>query len=217
MRAQISSKERIIYKDVKLLVENSFDREEIVRIASLRASLRLATSPNLVQPDVREEIISGIVEPLRVHESEAIRGVSFIPAERLQPEIVRILDPLEKVDRDRAGAIVTSLARNVGKHRFLRKFAGESGEDKQATDLIHEPVSADIERQLDVAEKHLEPINLKLRSALVTSLFARLAASGELSEPLLKKARQIGLLVERWGNQFEPDVQSLFQIYKSFF
>jgi hypothetical protein len=195
------------HRYVQALVRNLDDPKAAVRIASLRATARLAGLEDVVSPDVRKTLLTNVLRRLRSYRSEDILGVSYLPEPEVREEIWGLLSTRGTIDRDRAHSVLVEAA---------RKTTG----DGPIAALIRAPYDEEISIDLDAVESVLPQARPELVTNLITSLFARLAMPvyDEESNPQSRPAESevITGMIAGLGRRFQPDVRALFRIYQSF-
>ena len=217
--------EQVRYRDVEGLIQNLNDPEKVVRIASMRAGIRIATMEEFVSPGLRAEILGIVEQGLSDYRTQDIFGASLLPTAKVQQEMARILSPFDKVDAESARLVIDKTAKTtkwVVALRSLTTLQRLGDADKLALKAIKAPDDADV-------ASHFEGIHVvqpELGAHLVTSLFARLAIRSchprledlrTEGEDLLAEAEHIGSVVQSLGPRFQPDVGALAQVYQSFF
>src|ERR1051326_8229120 len=97
-------------KAVERLIRNFQDPIEVVRIASMRAALRLASAESAVSKELRDEILAQVIPKIPAYGADAIAGASFRPTPRVRAEIEQLLAPMDRIDRATARQIVEETA-----------------------------------------------------------------------------------------------------------
>src|SRR5262245_47182928 len=101
------------YEDVAGLIDNTSDPEEIVRIASMRAVVRIAQMDEFVSPSLADKILEEVNREFPRHLEKEILGVSFLPPREIQQNISRILDSSDDQDRDRALEVLSRTRQRI--------------------------------------------------------------------------------------------------------
>ena len=207
-------------KAVERLIRNFQDPIEVVRIASMRAALRLASAESAVSKELRDEILAQVIPKIPAYGADAIAGASFRPTPRVRAEIEQLLAPMDRIDRATARQIVEETAEKA--RQYLAR-QGDRGAVQRANlqliSLLAVPPQEVLHAGKDDPRRLLRLARPDLRRDLVTSQFARLAEPfyDEASEFRLVEAENVSRIVDLIGAGFQPDVPRLFQVYVSFF
>lgn len=199
------------YKDFNNLIKNTRDPEEVVRIASLRALVRVA---GLARGESRRELINRIKPQIRLDERDDVLGVSFLPKPRLLPQAYRILDSTDEDDRQRARELIAKLT-----HWARLEHDPEISIAREALDVIENPNPDRIFTFGPREDLVLRGITPKMALYLITSQFASLALLDfdDQTETHLAASERISHQIKILGSSFTPHIPSLFQVYQSFF
>jgi hypothetical protein len=201
-------------EDFASLIRNLTDPEKIVRIASLRAVVRILAMQG---PQVTERVLRRLETEIDRHERDQILGVSFLPEANLLKRALKILTSSDEEDKERAvrtlNSIVDQAEAEIGTERAPKAA-------EEAFKVIVAPLGVSQSRPSGHVEKRvLRRISPKFASYVVTSQFASLAMLDfdDRTETHLAASEGIGRQIQILGRNFRPDISSLFQVYQSFY
>src|SRR5678815_4743667 len=96
---------RVGHRKVQPLVRNLDDPKTSVRIASMRATTRLAGLEAVVSPKLQESLLTNVERRLGAYRPEDIFGVSYLPEPEVREEIGGLFSSRGTIDRDRAHSV----------------------------------------------------------------------------------------------------------------
>jgi hypothetical protein len=206
------------YEDIAGLIHNAHDPEEIVRLASMRAVVRLARMEEVVPPSLADKILDEVKQELPRDREKEILGVSFLPPREVQLEIDRILASSDQQDQELALRVLSTTREQIDS--IIERHKG-SEQQQRATRLISQVLRDpdSLHRSMNLPEVELGSVSPELATHVVTALFAELTLLDQHDREgeCLSASENIGHLVHSLGPRFEPDVPALFGVYQSFF
>ncbi len=201
-------------EDFASLIRNLTDPEKIVRIASLRAVVRILAVQG---PRVTERVLRRLETEIDRHERDQILGVSFLPEANLLKRALTILTASDEEDKERALRTLNSIV-DQAEAEIEAESAPRAA--KEAFKVIVAPLGVSQSPPSGHVEKRvLTRISPKFASYVVTSQFASLALLDfdDRTETHLAASEGIGRQIQILGRNFRPDISSLFQVYQSFY
>src|ERR1051326_8389459 len=128
-----SHPDALYYGNIAGLIRNLSDPEEIVRIASMRAIVRVAA---MADSSVREEIYLNADPELSHYRRKDIIRATFVPEPRIMREISNILGSSDEQDRERARLVLIRTAEIVESDRSMAEEAPRPQREREANELI---------------------------------------------------------------------------------
>jgi hypothetical protein len=196
------------------LIKNISDPEQIVRIASLRALVRILA---LQRQRSTEELLRRLETETDREERDQIVAASFLPGGSLLERVREILASSDEQDKERALRLLEEIV-DRAEAEFSRQPESEATEE--AFNVIVSPLRiSHYQMPSGVNEEVLRRTSPRLASYLVTCEFASLAKLDfdDATETHLVASMDIGRQIQVLGPHYRPDISSLFQVYQSFF
>ncbi len=200
--------------DFAELIGNIRDPEQIVRIASLRALVRILA---MQRRRSTEKFLRRLETEIDRHERDQILGVSYLPENPLLKRVLKILASSDEEDKERALRLLKNIV-DQAEAEFSKEREPKATE--KAFKVIVSPLHVShYQPSSRLEEEVLRRISPKFASYLVTSEFASLAMLDfdDKTETHLAASEDIGRQIQILGPNYQPDISSLFQVYQSFF